>query len=187
MNKIEEQPMNINLANWKKLTNREYRHALAAAQFKRFVPFQISALRKGREWSQQELAERSDVTQGVISKAEDPDNGNLTVNTILRIANGLDVVFVGKFVPYTEFDQWRTSLSEKTVILGFDKENERVEREAAALSLLSLSHEGNVSLAIEGQKGEQKAERKVIEWRGKMQGEGQTNANRASAAAGGSR
>ena len=110
--------------NWEKLKDEKYRHALAMAQFKRFVPFQIGALRKERGWSQELLAERSGLTQGVISRAEDPDNGNLAVNTILRIANGFDVVFVGKFVPYSEFDQWRTNFSEKTVILDFDRENQ---------------------------------------------------------------
>jgi len=177
--------MTINLKNWKKLSNREYRQALAAAQFKRFVPFQIGALRKERKWSQQELAERSGVTQGVISKAEDPDNGNLTVNTILRIANGFDVVFVGKFVPYTEFDQWRTNLSEKTIVLDFDKENEQVERQMASLSLLRLGHEGNLPLKIEGQKSKPKPI-DMGKWLKKAQGEKQTeNESFASAAAGG--
>jgi transcriptional regulator with XRE-family HTH domain len=186
MSGTEEQPMAIDIKNWKKLSNRQYRHALAASQFKRFVPFQIGALRKQRKWSQQELAERSEVTQGVISKAEDPDNGNLTVNTILRIANGFDVVFVGKFVPYSEFNQWRTNLSEKTVILDFDKENEQIERLIASSSLLRVGQEGgNLSVKIEGQKSDQKVTY-TPEWHEDAQGEKQmANEIYARAAAGG--
>jgi len=83
------------------------------AQFKRLVPFQIRALRKQRGWSQEQLAENARVTQGVVSRAEDSDNGNLTVNTILRLANGFDSVFVGQFMPYSQFLRWYEELTDK--------------------------------------------------------------------------
>jgi transcriptional regulator with XRE-family HTH domain len=109
---------------WNKLSNREYRSAFAASQFKRLVPFQIRTLRKHRHWTQEQLAEYSKVTQGVVSRAEDSDNGNLTVNTILRIADGFDVAFVGLFVPYSELDSWFTNLSEDKIrVPSFDEEN----------------------------------------------------------------
>lgn len=98
---------------WNKLAkSKKYRSAFAKAQFKRLVPFQIRALRKQRSWSQETLAANANLTQGVISRAEDPDYGNLTVNTILNIAEGFDVVFVGKLVPYSEFVRWYGNLSE---------------------------------------------------------------------------
>ncbi len=98
---------------WNKLAkSKKYRSAFAKAQFKRLVPFQIRALRKKRGWSQETLAANANLTQGVISRAEDPDYGNLTVNTILNIAEGFDVVFVGKLVPYSEFVRWYGNLSE---------------------------------------------------------------------------
>lgn len=134
--------------NWQRLGNREYRHSLAAAQFKRFVPFQISALRKERKWSQEVLAEKSGLTQGVISRAEDPDNGNLTVNTVLRIANGFDVVFVGKFVPYTEFEEWRRRLSEETIVPDYEKENEKLENDSIAASTNESTTEDHPSLKV---------------------------------------
>lgn len=122
--------MHIRPENWEKLQNPAYRHALAASQFKRFVPFQITALRKQRQWSQQQLAENAGLTQGVISRAEDPDNGNLAVNTILRIANGLDRVFVGQFMSYGDFEEWRKGLAEDMVVLDFEQENAKFERDA---------------------------------------------------------
>lgn len=98
---------------WNKLAkSKKYRSAFAKAQFKRLVPFQIRALRKQRGWSQETLAANANLSQGVISRAEDPDYGNLTVNTILSIAEGFDVVLLGKFVPYSEFVRWYESLSE---------------------------------------------------------------------------
>jgi transcriptional regulator with XRE-family HTH domain len=131
--------VNTKPENWEKLSDQEYRHSLAMAQFKRFVPFQIGAMRRQRDWSQQELAQRAGVTQGVISKAEDPDNGNLAANTILRIANGFDVVFVGQFMSYGEFNEWRKRLSEKRIVLGFDQENAELAQAANSVPDKSLS------------------------------------------------
>jgi transcriptional regulator with XRE-family HTH domain len=109
---------------WGKLErDREYRRAFLINQFKRMVPFQIQALRKQRGWSQEQLAFASGLTQGVISRAEDPDYGNLTINTILRIANGFDVAFIGKFARYGELDNWFGALSEKIYVPSFDEEN----------------------------------------------------------------
>ncbi len=109
---------------WRKLQSKEYRSAFVKAQFKRLVPFQIRALRKQRGWSQEELAECSRLTQGVISRAEDSDYGNLTVNTILKIADGFDVAFVGRFAAFSELDEWFIDLSERTVqIPNFEEEN----------------------------------------------------------------
>jgi transcriptional regulator with XRE-family HTH domain len=108
---------------WGKLDDRDYRKAFLIGQFKRMVPFQIQILRKQRGWSQEQLAEASGLTQGVISRAEDPDYGNLTVNTVLRIANGLDVAFIGKFAPYGELENWFGGLSEKMYVPSFAEEN----------------------------------------------------------------
>ena len=112
---------------WHKLSaNKEYRSAFAKAQFKRLVPFQIRALRKNRHMSQEELAEKANLTQGVISRAEDSDYGNLTSNTILKIADGFDCAFVGRFVPFSELDEWFVDLSEdKVQVPSFEEENQR--------------------------------------------------------------
>src|SRR6266446_3017938 len=114
---------------WRKLSaSREYRAAFAKAQFKRLVPFQIRALRKNRQMSQEELAEKANLTQGVISRAEDSDYGNLTTNTILRIAEGLDCAFVGRFAPFSELGDWFLNLSEDTVQVPSFEEEDRLFR-----------------------------------------------------------
>jgi len=110
---------------WRKLSNRKYRAAFARTQFKRLIPLQVQTLRRQRGWSQEVLAERAKLTQGVISRAEDQDNGNLTVNTILSIAEGLDVAFVGRFVAFSELNRWYVSLSRENMrVPSFDQENE---------------------------------------------------------------
>lgn len=109
---------------WRKLSNKKYRSAFARTQFKRLVPLQIQTLRRQRGWSQVLLAEQAKLTQGVISRAEDQDYGNLTVNTILSIAEGFDVAFVGRFVPFSELDTWYVNLSQETMrVPSFDEED----------------------------------------------------------------
>jgi transcriptional regulator with XRE-family HTH domain len=109
---------------WKKLErSKKYREAFVGSQVKRTVPFQVRALRKQRNWSQAELAERAGVTQGVISRAEDPDYGNLTFNSVVRLAAGFDCAFIGRFVPFSELVGWYDSLSEAMIrVAGFNED-----------------------------------------------------------------
>jgi transcriptional regulator with XRE-family HTH domain len=109
---------------WKKLAkSKKYREEFVAAQVKRGIPFQVRRLLKQKELSQQELATRAKIAQGVVSRAADPEYGNLTLNTIIRIAAGFDIAFLGKFVSFSELDQWFDNLSEEPPIKTFDEEN----------------------------------------------------------------
>ena len=99
---------------WAQLAeSKEFREEFSALQLKRGVAFQIRALLKKRGWTQGKLAENAKLTQGVVSRAQDPDYGNLTVNTINRIAAGFDVAFIGLFVPFTVLVEWFENLSEE--------------------------------------------------------------------------
>jgi hypothetical protein len=71
-----------------------------------------------------------------VSRAEDQDYGNLTFNTVGRIAGGLDMAFVGKFVPFSELVKFSLNLSEDEFehIPQFETEN-------AALGLGSINQE----------------------------------------------
>lgn len=110
---------------WKKLAkSKKYREEFVAAQVKRGIPFQIRTRLKQTGLSQEKLASQAGLTQGVVSRAADPDYGNLTLNTIIRIAAGFDVAFVGKFVPFSELAKWFIDLSESSVaVKTFDEEN----------------------------------------------------------------
>ncbi len=121
--------MNTNSDLWQKLRNKEYRSNFAALQLKRGVPFQIRALLKKREWTQEQLAESASLTQGVVSRAQNPDYGNLTINTISRIASGFDVGFVGQFVPFSRLVEWFENLSEESGnVETFEREYSRIIR-----------------------------------------------------------
>ena len=112
--------------NWQKLTkSKKYRETFALWLLKRSVAFQIRVLRKKHCGSQAILAERSSLTQGVLSRAEDQEYGNLTFNTVGRIAAGLDMAFIGRFVPFSELVKFSADLSEDefTRIPTFEEEN----------------------------------------------------------------
>lgn len=96
---------------WAKLArSKKYRESFAGSVVKRMIPLQIRTIRKQRGWSQARLAREAQLTQGVISRSEDPDYGNLTVNTLVRIAAGFDCAFLGRFVPFSEMGKWYTKL-----------------------------------------------------------------------------
>jgi transcriptional regulator with XRE-family HTH domain len=99
---------------WRELAeSKEFREEFSALQLKRGVAFQIRALLKKRGWTQGKLAENAKLTQGVVSRAQDPNYGNLTVNTINRVAAGFDVAFIGLFVPFGLLVEWFENLSEE--------------------------------------------------------------------------
>ncbi|HEV2424992.1 MAG TPA: hypothetical protein VGZ29_09215 [Terriglobia bacterium] len=113
---------------WGKLAkSKKYREEFALALLKRSVAFQIKTLRKKHCGSQAALAERASLTQGVVSRAEDQDYGNLTFNTVGRIAGGLDMAFIGRFVSFGDLARFSSDLSEKefTSIPTFEEETER--------------------------------------------------------------
>jgi transcriptional regulator with XRE-family HTH domain len=121
--------MNTLSSLWRKFAkSKKYREEFVASQVKRGIPFQARAMLKGREgWTQETLAERSGLTQGVISRALNPNYGNLTLNTIIRIAAGFDVAFIGKFVPFSELEKWFESMDEESVqVQTFEEETEAV-------------------------------------------------------------
>jgi len=122
---------------WQKLSNKQYRDHYALSLLKRSVAFQIKTLRKKHCGTQAALAEKSNLKQGVISRSEDQEYGNLTFNTVGRIAAGLDMAFIGKFVPFTELIRFSAELSEEEFkkILTFDEENAALP----ALGLFDLS------------------------------------------------
>lgn len=85
----------------KKLNLRGYRDAYVEESVKTTLAFQIRALREQRGWSQADLGKRMAMKQNAVSRLEDPDYGNLSVNTLLRAANAFDCALVVKLVSFS--------------------------------------------------------------------------------------
>jgi transcriptional regulator with XRE-family HTH domain len=114
---------------WQKFAkSKKYREEFVAAQVRQGIPFQIRTMMKGRRMSQEELAIAAGVDQSTISRAIDPEYGKLNLATIIKIAAGFDVAFIGAFVPFSKLDDWFSNLSERQMeVLPFDAENESKE------------------------------------------------------------
>lgn len=100
--------MSIELIHiWERLVaSSEFRAGFVAAHAKQIVPLQLHELMKAQHLTQDELAERSGLSQGTISRALDLEYGSLTINTCVSLAVGLDVAFVPHFIPFSELLEW---------------------------------------------------------------------------------
>lgn len=89
----------------KKLREKEYRTAYAAAHTRRWIAHQIRALREmpERNWKQGDLACRVGKPQSVVSRLENPSYGKMTIQTLLDVAAAFDVALVVKFVDFNRF------------------------------------------------------------------------------------
>lgn len=115
---------------WGKLAgDKDYRKEIVSSMLKRGTAMQIQGMMKQREWTQAQLAEKSRLTQGVISRAANPAYGNLTFNTVIDIAAGFDVAFIGRFVPFSEFARWVRNLRDEIPFSVSDFETENREEQ----------------------------------------------------------
>lgn len=96
----------------KKLSNIEYRRQFVSAQVRRTITSQMRKLRIQRNWDQAELGQQSGMKPHAISRLENPDYGNFTVNTLLRIANAFDVGLIVRFAPFSDLAKWNQSVTE---------------------------------------------------------------------------
>lgn len=109
--------MNINSSLTKELQDKTYRDAYVASQIRMVLPFQVRGLRKSRGLSQGELAALAGMAQPRISEIEKPGERSLNIDTLLRIALGLDVALQIRFVPFSDLVSWSEN---------FDPDNFRI-------------------------------------------------------------
>jgi transcriptional regulator with XRE-family HTH domain len=91
------------------------------------VAHQCRLLRKKYGWDQTELGEKAGMKQTAISRVENTDYGNFTINTLKRIAGALDVGLVVRFASFGELVDWNLSLSEQALSPpSFEEERETI-------------------------------------------------------------
>lgn len=83
------------------LDNREFRASYMAHGLRAYLADQIRALRANR--SQREFGRLIGKPQSVVSRLENEDYGKLTLQTLLDIAEKLDIALVIKFADFPTF------------------------------------------------------------------------------------
>ncbi len=99
------------------LKDAESRHLFQAEHIKTGIPIQIRELRRKREWSQKELAEKTDMDQSNISNLENLDYRYLPqIGTLLRLAEAFDVPLIVRFGSWEELIDWEVNLSSDKLV-----------------------------------------------------------------------
>lgn len=84
-----------------RLENRDYRQALVATQLRAFLADQIRAMRG--DLTQSEFGRLIGKPQSVVSRLENEDSQGLSLQTLIDIAERLDVAVVARFVDFDTF------------------------------------------------------------------------------------
>jgi transcriptional regulator with XRE-family HTH domain len=99
---------------FQKIKDRIYRKAFIAGQIRKTIPVQIRMLRASRQMTQKDLAKAIRTTQTAISRME-KGKGNLSIKTLLKLAEAFDTALVVRFEPIDRLMEWASELSPETL------------------------------------------------------------------------
>lgn len=106
-----------------KLQDWKYREAYIRASINVNLPSQIRALRLKQEMTQKGLADASKMLQPRISAMEKPGAVKFNIETLVRVAAGLGVGLIVKFVPISEMVDWENGFSQDEFnVVTFDRD-----------------------------------------------------------------
>lgn len=91
-----------------KFTEKQYAHSYMQAHVVTKIASQLLTIRKSRNWTQQHLAKLSSISQEKISYYENGDFTSITLRTLFKLAEALDVSLN---VAFTEFSKTITDIS----------------------------------------------------------------------------
>ena len=100
-----------NLAN--KLRERGYRQSYVTHHVKAFLASQVRALRGAR--TQREFGARLGKGQSVVSRLEDENYGQVTLQTLFDITKKLDLALIVRFVDFPTFLNFTSDFSESAM------------------------------------------------------------------------
>lgn len=89
-------------ADLTKFAKKAYRDGFLETTTRGAIALQVRALRNKFRLTQEQFAEKTNKKQSVISRLEDPDGSQPSVQTLLDVASACDVALVVRFVSYPE-------------------------------------------------------------------------------------
>ena len=93
------------------LQDEEYRREFVSEHVGVGLASQIQQLRQKQNWTQEELARRTNKAQETISRWENPDYGRFSLNTLKEVAAAFDVALLVRFVPFGDLADWTIGLT----------------------------------------------------------------------------
>lgn len=118
----------------------EYREAYMVASIEQGIAWQIRVNREGRNLSQSQLAARIGSRQSSISRMEDPEYGNHSLGTLIKLANAFECALSIKFISYSQLATESADLSPQTLFAA-SFESECMHIECAEHSELEFPYE----------------------------------------------
>jgi len=116
------------------LADKEYAHGYMESYIDAYIATQIKVLREQREWSQEELANETDMKQARISVLENIDYASWSVSTLRRFARAYDLVLKVSFEEFgaeiermSEFGAEGLERRSRTNDLGRNAEPQRIQ------------------------------------------------------------
>lgn len=103
--------MEKNSVTFERVEDKQRRNKYLANQIKIGLRFQLKALRKDRNLTQAEFAELTQTKQSVISRVENRGADKLSIPTLLKFAEALDVGLVVRFEPIDTVADWYDNLT----------------------------------------------------------------------------
>ncbi len=119
----------------KLLNNPTFRDAYVFEHLKTGIAYQIRAMRDENEWTQGRLGEEAKKPRNVITRLEDPNYGQFSLQTLREIAAAFNVALLVKFVPFSRLVEEYDDVSPRALIApntNDSKEVQRLKRWAAA-------------------------------------------------------
>ena len=105
-----------------KLGNQRYRNSYLSQHLRMFLAAQIRALRGNL--SQAAFGRLLGKPQSVVSRLENSDYGKVTLQTLLEIAQKLNVALIVRFVSYPTFLRYTDDMSQSALRPGAFDQNE---------------------------------------------------------------
>ena len=144
----------------KKLKRKEYRDANVSSNVKHAIARQIRAIREQRNWTQTEMGRKAGTRQNIISRLENPDYGQISIQTLLNLASAFDVGLIVRFVKFDEFIRRNSNVT--TESFEVPKFNDELNQAKMDESVTTTAKENEMATKRDTYKYQYKVGNKIV-------------------------